>query len=178
MKQNWPEHLFIASILTMLVVFLFTDVKAADSNIRYKDMPVTPPSVPSMGSSGAYSDICVVARAGGVSGGFIGISAGIQVVDKNCQMIKLSRALAQLGMKISATAMLCRDPRVFESMIAAGSPCPVNGLIGDEAIDEYRKRGILDENNNVVKNPSRKPVKFDVIKPSNRRRDYYGQPSN
>lgn len=164
-------------ILAITLAYIST-CQAADSNIRYKDMPVTPPSVPSMGSSGAYSDICVVARAGGVSGGFIGISAGIQVVDKNCQMIKLSRALAQLGMKISATAMLCRDPRVFESMIAAGSPCPVNGLIGDEAIDEYRKRGILDENNNVVKNPSRKPVKFDVIKPSNRRRDYYGQPSN
>jgi len=164
-------------ILAITLAYIST-CQAADSNIRYKDMPVSPPSVPSMGSSGAYSDICVVARAGGVSGGFIGISAGIQVVDKNCQMIKLSRALAQLGMKISATAMLCRDPRVFESMIAAGSPCPVNGLIGDEAIDEYRKRGILDENNNVVKNPSRKPVKFDVIKPSNRRRDYYGQPSN
>ena len=164
-------------ILAITLAYIST-CQAADSNIRYKDMPVTPPSVPSMGSSGAYSDICVVARAGGVSGGFIGISAGIQVVDKNCQMIKLSRALAQLGMKISATAMLCRDPRVFESMIAAGSPCPVNGLIGDEAIDEYRKRGILDENNNVVKNPSRKPVKFDAIKPSNRRRDYYGQPSN
>ena len=164
-------------ILAITLAYIST-CQAADSNIRYKDMPVSPPSVPSMGSSGAYSDICVVARAGGVSGGFIGISAGIQVVDKNCQMIKLSRALAQLGMKVSATAMLCRDPRVFESMIAAGSPCPVNGLIGDEAIDEYRKRGILDENNNVVKNPSRKPVKFDVIKPSNRRRDYYGQPSN
>jgi len=164
-------------ILAITLAYIST-CQAADSNIRYKDMPVSPPSVPSMGSSGAYSDICVVARAGGVSGGFIGISAGIQVVDKNCQMIKLSRALAQLGMKISATAMLCRDPRVFESMIAAGSPCPVNGLIGDEAIDEYRKRGILDENNNVVKNPSRKPVKFDAIKPSNRRRDYYGQPSN
>ena len=176
--KDWPEHLFIASILTMLVVFLFTDAKAADSNIRYKDMPVSPPSVPSMGSSGAYSDICVVARAGGVSGGFIGFSAGIQVVDKNCQMIKLSRALAQLGMKVSATAMLCRDPRVFESMIAAGSPCPINGLIGDKAIAEYRKRGILDEQNNVIKNPSRKLVKFDVDKSESVSSGNYGQPTN
>jgi hypothetical protein len=169
----------IASILVLLMCLVYsTTIKAADTNIRYKDMPVSPPSVPSMGSSGAYSDICVVARAGGVSGGFIGISAGIQVVDENCQMIKLSRALAQLGMKVSATAMLCRDPRVFESMIAAGSPCPVNGLIGDKAIAEYRKRGILDEQNNVIKNPSRKLVKFDVDKSESVSSGNYGQPTN
>jgi hypothetical protein len=169
----------IASILVLLMCLVYsTTIKAADTNIRYKDMPVSPPSVPSMGSSGAYSDICVVARAGGVSGGFIGFSAGIQVVDKNCQMIKLSRALAQLGMKVSATAMLCRDPRVFESMIAAGSPCPVNGLIGDKAIAEYRKRGILDEQNNVIKNPSRKLVKFDVDKSESVSSGNYGQPTN
>ena len=169
----------IASILVLLMCLVYsTTIKAADTNIRYKDMPVSPPSVPSMGSSGAYSDICVVARAGGVSGGFIGFSAGIQVVDKNCQMIKLSRALAQLGMKVSATAMLCRDPRVFESMIAAGSPCPVNGLIGDKAIAEYRKRGILDENNNVIKNPMLVPVKFDVDKSESVSSGNYGQPTN
>ena len=166
-------------IVILVITFAYhSAVRAADTNIRYKDMPVSPPSVPSMGSSGAYSDICVVARAGGVSGGFIGISAGIQVVDKNCQMIKLSRALAQLGMKVSATAMLCRDPRVFESMIAAGSPCPVNGLIGDKAIAEYRKRGILDEQNNVIKNPSRKLVKFDVDKSESVSSGNYGQPTN
>ena len=163
--------------LTLALAYTST-IRAADTNIRYKDMPVSPPSVPSMGSSGAYSDICVVARAGGVSGGFIGFSAGIQVVDKNCQMIKLSRALAQLGMKVSATAMLCRDPRVFESMIAAGSPCPINGLIGDKAIAEYRKRGILDENNNVIKNPMLVPVKFDVDKSESVSSGNYGQPTN
>ena len=163
-------------VLTLMVTYT-TIVHAADSNIRYKDMPVAPPSVPSMSSSGAYSDICVVVRAGGISGGFIGISGGIHVVDKNCQMIKLSRALAQLGMKVSATAMLCRDPRVFESMIAAGRPCPVNGLIGDDAIAEYRKRGVLDENNNVVKNPSVNSVKFAVGRPSNSSSGNYGQPT-
>ena len=63
----------------------------------------------------------------------------------------------------------------FEAMVAAGSPCPVNGKIGDEAIKEYRKRGILDEENNVIKNPMVTPVKFDVDKPKRR---HYGQPVN
>ena len=172
------NQIFYGVIVVLLGLLISSASYGADSNIRYKDMPVSPPSVPSMGSSGAYSDICVVARAGGVSGGFIGISAGIQVVDENCQMIKLSRALAQLGMKISATAMLCRDPRVFESMIAAGSPCPINGKIGDEAIAEYRKRDILDEDNNVIKNPMVKPVRFDVDKSESVSNGNYGQPTN
>ena len=172
------NQIFYGVIVVLLGLLISSASYGADSNIRYKDMPVSPPSVPSMGSSGAYSDICVVARAGGVSGGFIGISAGIQVVDENCQMIKLSRALAQLGMKISATAMLCRDPRVFESMIAAGSPCPINGKIGDEAIAEYRKRGILDEDNNVIKNPMVKRVRFDVDKSESVSNGNYGQPTN
>ena len=170
------NQIFYGVIVVLLGLLISSASYGADSNIRYKDMPVSPPSVPSMGASGAYSDICVVARAGGVSGGFIGISAGIQVVDENCQMIKLSRALAQLGMKISATAMLCRDPRVFESMIAAGSPCPINGKIGDEAIAEYRKRGILDEDNNVIKNPMVKRVRFDVDKSESVSNGNYGQP--
>lgn len=164
-------------IIVLTLGLAYTSVlQAVDTNIRYKDMPVTPPSVPSMSSSGAYSDICVVVRAGGISGGFIGISGGIHVVDKNCQMIKLSRALAQLGLKISATAMLCRDPRVFEAMIAAGSPCPVNGLIGDDAIAEYRKRNIIDEDNNVIKNPSRKYVSHADIESVEFGNDY-GQPT-
>lgn len=164
-------------VILAIVLAYIAECQAADSNIRYKDMPVTPPSVPSMGASGAYSDICVVVRAGGISGGFFGISAGVHVEDKNCQRIKLSRALAQLGMKISATAMLCQDLRVFKSMIAAGSPCPINGKIGDEAIEEYRKRGILDEDNNVIENHKATPVKFDADQ-SVGRRNYYGQPIN
>jgi len=164
-------------VILAIVLAYIAECQAADSNIRYKDMPVTPPSVPSMGASGAYSDICVVVRSGGISGGWFGISGGIHVEDKNCQRIKLSRALAQLGMKISATAMLCQDPRVFKSMIAAGSPCPINGKIGDEAIAEYRKRGILDEDNNVIKNHMVTPVKFGADK-SIGRPDYYGQPTN
>lgn len=161
-------------VILAIVLAYIAECQAADSNIHYKDMPVSPPSVPSVSSSGAYSDICVVGASGGISGGWFGISGGVHIEDKNCQRIKLSRALAQLGMKISATAMLCQDPRVFKSMIAAGSPCPINGKIGDEAIAEYRKRGILDEDNNVIKNPTDSPVKFDVDKPVSR--GNYGQP--
>ena len=36
-------------------------------------------------------------------------------------------------MKVAAVAILCQDERVFESMIQAGTPCPIDGRIGKEA---------------------------------------------
>ena len=36
-------------------------------------------------------------------------------------------------MKLAAVAILCQDERVFESMIQAGTPCPIDGKIGKEA---------------------------------------------
>ena len=36
-------------------------------------------------------------------------------------------------MKVSAVALLCQDPRVWDSMLDAGTPCPARGFIGAEA---------------------------------------------
>ena len=36
-------------------------------------------------------------------------------------------------MKVAAVAILCQDERVFESMIQAGTPCPIDGKIGKDA---------------------------------------------
>ena len=164
----------LISLIILIIALFYTTISyAADTNIRYKDMPVSPPSVPSIQGSYGGSDVCSVSRAGGVSAGFLGFSGAYQQRDMNCERIKLSRALAQLGLKISATAILCQDPRVFVAMVSAGSPCPVNGKIGDEAIKEYRKRGILDENNNLV-------VSHNVVNGSVKqlRRDDFGQPTD
>ncbi|MDP7028320.1 MAG: ATP-grasp domain-containing protein, partial [Candidatus Marinimicrobia bacterium] len=53
--------------------------------------------------------------------------------DKNCERLKLARILNDFGMKVAAVAILCQDERVFESMIQAGTPCPIDGKIGKEA---------------------------------------------
>lgn len=160
-------------VILAIVLAYIAECQAAETNIRYKDMPVSPPSVPSIQGSYGGSDVCSVSRAGGVSAGFLGFSGAYQQRDMNCERIKLSRALAGLGLKISATAILCQDPRVFVAMISAGSPCPVNGKIGDEAIKEYRKRGVLDANNNLV-------VSHNVVNGSVKqlRRDNFGQPTD
>ena len=38
-----------------------------------------------------------------------------------------------MGMKVAAVATLCQDRRVFDAMMDAGTPCPVEGKIGTEA---------------------------------------------
>ena len=42
-------------------------------------------------------------------------------------------------MKVAAVAMLCQDERVFESMIQAGTPCPIDGKIGKAALKLWNK---------------------------------------
>jgi hypothetical protein len=42
-------------------------------------------------------------------------------------------------MKVAAVAILCQDERVFESMIQAGTPCPIDGKIGKDALALWEK---------------------------------------
>jgi hypothetical protein len=42
-----------------------------------------------------------------------------------------------MGMKVAAVATMCQDRRVFDAMMAAGTPCPYEGKIGDQAKDEW-----------------------------------------
>ena len=42
-------------------------------------------------------------------------------------------------MKVGAVAILCQDERVFEAMINAGTPCPIDGKIGKEAMALWKK---------------------------------------
>ena len=170
--KNWAETLYMYSIVIILLVFLFTDVRAADSNIYYNDQPPASAISPSISIGGAM-DVCVVVRSGAIGTGLFNASAGIHVVDKNCERIKLSRSLAQLGLKVSATAILCQDNRVFTAMLAAGSPCPIDGLVGKDAKARYIELGIIDDKNNIVGNPN--VLHVNIGKP--RRDDYFGQPT-
>ena len=51
----------------------------------------------------------------------------------DCERIKLSKVLNDLGMKVAAVSILCQDPRVFFAMEQSGTPCPFEGKIGAEA---------------------------------------------
>ena len=79
------------------------------------------------------SDLCTFGVAGAVQTQILGISMGSQITDSNCERLKLSKTLYDMGMKVAAVSTLCQDERVFDAMLMAGTPCPFDGLIGDQA---------------------------------------------
>jgi hypothetical protein len=105
-----------------------TTSNTTNSNIRSAPPSASAPSYNSM-----TQDVCAVGISAGIQTFGIGISGGKHVTDKNCERLKLARILNDFGMKVAAVAILCQDERVFESMIQAGTPCPIDGKIGKEA---------------------------------------------
>ena len=53
--------------------------------------------------------------------------------------MKLSKLLFDFNMKVAAVSILCQDARVFSAMAHAGTPCPFNGKIGTDALEEWNK---------------------------------------
>ena len=98
-------------------------------------------TAPSM--SAMSQDLCLVGISGGVSTFGLGISGGSYTRDENCERIKLSKVLNDLGMKVAAVSILCQDPRVFYAMEQSGTPCPFEGKIGKDAQDQWKKYGKL-----------------------------------
>ena len=92
-----------------------------------------PPSAISPNITIINNDICTTAASGAVQTQIFGFSTGFTVTDKNCELLKLSKNLFDMGMKTAAVANLCRDYRVFESMWNSGTYCPYDGKVGVEA---------------------------------------------
>ena len=105
-----------------------TTTNNSTSNVRS-----APPSAGAPSYNSMTQDVCAVGVSLGVQTFGIGISGGKHAIDKNCERLKLARILNDFGMKVAAVAILCQDERVFESMIQAGTPCPIDGKIGKDA---------------------------------------------
>ena len=78
-------------------------------------------------------DVCSFAATGAIQTQIFGLAGGTAIRDMNCERMKLSTRLLRMGMKVGAVAMLCQDPRVFQAMEMAGTPCPYMGKIGLES---------------------------------------------
>ncbi len=103
------------------------------NNTTNSDIKSSPPSASAPSYNSMTQDVCAVGVSAGVQTFGIGVSGGKHVIDENCERLKLARILNDFGMKVAAVAILCQDERVFESMIQAGTPCPIDGRIGKEA---------------------------------------------
>tara|TARA_R110000868_G_scaffold52141_2_gene164941 strand:+ start:71 stop:700 length:630 start_codon:yes stop_codon:yes gene_type:complete len=111
-----------------------TTNSTSNSNIRSAPPTASAPSYNSM-----TQDVCSTGASAGLQTFGIGITGGKHFIDKNCERLKLARILNDFGMKVAAVAILCQDERVFESMIHAGTPCPIDGKIGKDAMELWKK---------------------------------------
>ena len=111
-----------------------TTSSTTNSNIKSAPPNASAPSYNSM-----TQDVCAVGASVGVQTFGVGLSGGKHFIDKNCERLKLARILNDFGMKVAAVAILCQDERVFESMIQAGTPCPIDGKIGKNALALWTK---------------------------------------
>ena len=108
-----------------------TTTNSTNNNSNTKTA-VNPSNAPAMSVYG--QDSCVIPLAAGIT--VIGFSGtfGSYFVDPDCSRRKMAKLLSQvMGMKVAGITLLCQDENVWEAMMNAGTPCPIDGLIGEKA---------------------------------------------
>lgn len=109
------------------------------NNTTNSDIKSSPPTANAPSFSAQSQDVCATGGSVGVQTFGLGVSGGKSFRDLNCERIKLAKVLNDFGMKVASIALLCQDERVFEAMIQAGTPCPIDGKIGKEALALWSK---------------------------------------
>lgn len=119
--------------------------RSTSNSISETTVKSPPPSAIAPTITSINSDLCTVGVSGAVQTQILGFSSGFTTRDMNCERLKLSKTLYDMGMKVAAVATMCQDERVFQAMMDAGTPCPIGGKIGEAAKQEWDA------------NPQRKP---------------------
>jgi DNA polymerase III alpha subunit (gram-positive type) len=135
-----------------------TNINQSNSTqtIKQEIKSEAPPASAIAPSIMSYSqDLCTTGRSGAFQGQVFGISGGRTVRDENCERLKLSKYIYDMGMKVAAVSILCQDERVFQAMEMAGTPCPYMGKIGKDASDGWKS--------NPAKRPDAKEYKANWI---------------
>ena len=133
----WKPFIIGTIIAAIIIYFLSSlmDSAMAETNTVSSTVVTnnTPPTANALSVVVNNSDVCETAASAGVQTQILGIASGITVTDENCERIKLSRSLYAMGMKVAAISTLCADARVFDAMWNAGTYCPYNASIGEDA---------------------------------------------
>ena len=132
------KRLILAALTSLVMIFMCTAAFSQTNTVSTVSsgtvtVDKTPPTASAPSIVINNSDVCKSAYSAGVQTQILGVATGVTVTDENCERLKLARILNDFGMKVAAVAILCQDERVFESMIQAGTPCPIDGKIGKEA---------------------------------------------
>ena len=129
--------LFVMTTSNVLAEPIVTDSTSRSTTDSTSNSTTTvkspPPTAVAPAITVINSDVCAVGYSGAAQTQVLGISFGGSVTDKNCERLKLARSLYDMGMKVAAVSALCQDERVFTAMMNAGTPCPADGKIGEQA---------------------------------------------
>jgi uncharacterized protein with beta-barrel porin domain len=123
-----------------------------ETTITQKVIQPPPTAIAPAMMSGGNADLCTTGTSSAVQTQIFGVSSGGTVRDLNCERLKLSKTLYDMGMKVAAVATMCQDKRVFDAMMAAGTPCPFEGKIGETAKTLWEE------------NPNKKPKEEAEVK--------------
>jgi len=107
------------------------------SEITQRIIQPPPTAVAPMMMSGGNNDLCTTGSSSAVQTQIFGVSSGGTIRDENCERLKLSKTLFDMGMKVAAVAAMCQDRRVWDAMMSAGTPCPYEGKIGQAAKEAW-----------------------------------------
>ena len=110
-----------------------TNINKNDTTITQRVIQPPPTAIAPAMFSGGNPDLCSTGSSGSVQTQIMGVSSGGTIRDMNCERLKLSKTLYDMGMKVAAVATMCQDRRVFDAMMQAGTPCPYEGKIGEQA---------------------------------------------
>lgn len=158
------KKLLIMAIIGLSSVALAQPIVTDSTSRSYTDttsnstttVKSPPPTAVAPAITTINNDVCATAASGAVQTQILGISMGGTTRDMNCERIKLSKNLFDMGMKVAAVATLCQDDRVFQAMLDAGTPCPVQGKIGEQAKAIWKVKGKIKEDDTIVPAPEEK----------------------
>ena len=127
-------------ILLIVSILLFSQKIYGETNTVSSTVVTnsTPPTASAPSVVVNNSDVCKVATSGAIQTNILGLATGVVVDDELCQLLKLSRQMYAAGLKVAAVSILAQDPRVFDSLVMAGTPPPYMGSIGSEALEKWK----------------------------------------
>tara|TARA_E500000318_G_scaffold710_1_gene978 strand:+ start:221 stop:799 length:579 start_codon:yes stop_codon:yes gene_type:complete len=109
------------------------------NNSTNQETAVNTATAPAMSVYG--QDSCVIPLSIGMTVIGFSTSMGTYYHDEECERRKKSKLLNGLGMKVAAISIMCQDKNVWQAMMDAGTPCPIDGLIGEEARKKWNEKG-------------------------------------
>jgi len=132
-------YLFYASMTSAETIVTDNTTKSTvDSNLTSTTtVKSPPPSAISPSINTSNTDLCTVGVAGAVQTQILGISAGKTFTEPNCLLLKKAKVMFDMGMKVSAVSIMCTDKTIWQSMKDAGTPCPIDGLVGAAALQKW-----------------------------------------